>query len=58
MVERFLKIFARIKTQMVWVQRIAGVLLLCVGVLMVTGYMAILSSMMQSLTPDFIKNLL
>jgi cytochrome c-type biogenesis protein len=58
MVERFLEIFARIKTQMVWVQRIAGVLLLCVGVLMVTGYMAVLSSMMQALTPEFIRRLL
>ncbi len=58
MVERFLKIFARIKTQMVWVQRIAGLLLLGVGVLMVTGYMAVLSSMMQAMTPEFIRRLL
>jgi hypothetical protein len=33
-------------------------LLLCVGVLMVTGYMAVLSSMMQALTPEFIRRLL
>ncbi len=58
MVERFLRIFARIKTQMVWVQRVAGGLLLGVGVLMVTGYMAVLSSMMQKVTPEFIRRLL
>lgn len=55
-VEQFLKLFARLKSQMVWVQRIAGVLLIVVGVLMVTNYLAILSSWMQVYTPDFLKS--
>ena len=55
-VEQFLKLFARLKSQMVWVQRIAGVLLVVVGLLMVTNYLAILSSWMQAYTPDFLKS--
>lgn len=52
----FLKMFARLKTQMVWVQRIAGVLLIFVGVLMITNYLTILSTWMQNFTPEFIKS--
>lgn len=52
----FLRMFARFRTQMVWVQRIAGVLLIIVGVLMLTNYMTILSTWMQNFTPDFLRS--
>jgi cytochrome c-type biogenesis protein len=55
-VNRFLAIFQKVKTQMVWVQRIAGVLLIVIGLLMVTNYLAILSTWMQAYTPDWIKS--
>jgi cytochrome c-type biogenesis protein len=55
-VEQFLKLFSRLKTQMVWVQRVAGVLLICVGVLMITNYLSVLSSWMQAYTPEFLKS--
>lgn len=55
-VERFLALFKRLKSQMVWVQRIAGVLLIAVGLLMITNYLTILSSWMQNFTPDWIKS--
>lgn len=55
-VERFLAVFARLRSQMVWVQRIAGVLLIFVGLLLVTNYLAILSTWMQPFTPEFIRS--
>lgn len=54
MVERFLQVFARLRHQMVWVNRIAGVMLVGVGLLMVTGRFTMLSSWLQDLTPAFI----
>lgn len=54
MVDRFLKVFARFRHQMVWVNRIAGVMLVLVGLLMVTGRFTMLSSWLQDLTPEFI----
>jgi cytochrome c-type biogenesis protein len=55
-VERFLEIFARHKAKMVWVNRVAGVVLVFVGLLMVTNYLAILSTWMQTFTPAFLKD--
>lgn len=52
----FLRMFSRLKTQMVWVQRIAGVLLIVIGILMITNYMTILSTWMQNFTPDFLRS--
>lgn len=54
-VERFLHFFARVRSRMVWVTRVAGVLLIAVGVLMVTNYFTVLASALQGLTPDFIR---
>ena len=54
-VERFIAVFARHKGKMIWVNRIAGVLLVFVGILMVTNYFAILSTWMQAWTPSFLK---
>jgi cytochrome c-type biogenesis protein len=55
-VERFLELFARHKAKMIWVNRLAGGLLVFVGVLMVTNYFAILSTWMQAFTPSFLKD--
>jgi len=56
MVERFLKVFAKVRHQMVWVNRIAGVMLVIVGILMVTNRFTMLSSWLQDLTPEFIRD--
>jgi cytochrome c-type biogenesis protein len=55
-VERFLELFARHKAKMIWVNRVAGGLLVFVGLLMVTNYFAILSTWMQAFTPSFLKD--
>lgn len=54
MVDKFLKVFARFRHQMVWVNRISGVLLIFVGLLMVTGRFTMLATWLQDLTPEFI----
>jgi cytochrome c-type biogenesis protein len=56
MVERFLKVFAQVRHQMVWVNRIAGAMLVIVGILMVTNRFTMLSSWLQDLTPEFIRD--
>lgn len=56
MVERFLQVFAKVRHQMVWVNRIAGVMLVIVGILMVTNRFTMLSSWLQDLTPEFIRD--
>jgi cytochrome c-type biogenesis protein len=56
MVDRFLKVFARVRHQMVWVNRIAGAMLVIVGILMVTNRFTMLSSWLQDLTPEFIRD--
>jgi len=54
-VERFLELFARHKAKMLWVNRVAGVLLVFVGLLMVTNYLTLLSTWMQAYTPAFLR---
>lgn len=54
-VERFLELFARHKAKMLWVNRVAGVLLVFVGLLMVSNYLTILSTWMQAYTPSFLR---
>jgi len=56
MVDRFLKVFARFRHRMVWVNRISGTLLVLVGILMVSDRFTMLSSWLQDLTPEFIKD--
>ena len=55
-VDRFLDLFARVRHRMVWVNRVAGVLLLCVGLLLVSNRFTVLSSWLQDLTPAFIRD--
>jgi cytochrome c-type biogenesis protein len=55
-VERFIGIFQRYRSRLVWVDRIAGALLIIVGVLMMTNYMSVLTGYLQGLTPTALRN--
>ncbi len=54
--EAFLRWFQRFRRYIGWVERVAGVLLVLVGVLMVTGSFTLLSGWLQTLTPGFLKS--
>ena len=54
--ERFLKFFQRFKRNLGAVNRIAGILLIVVGVLMFTGWFERLAALLQPLTPEFLLN--
>jgi cytochrome c-type biogenesis protein len=56
MVDRFLAVFAKFRHQIIWVNRIAGALLVVVGVLMVTNRFTMLASWLQDFTPAFIRD--
>ncbi len=53
-VDRFMAFFQKFKKQMLWVQRIAGLIMIFVGVLMITNQFTILASYLQQFTPDFL----
>jgi cytochrome c-type biogenesis protein len=53
-VERFLRFFTRFRSKLGLVNRVAGGLLIVVGVLMFTGWFERLASMLQPLTPAFL----
>jgi cytochrome c-type biogenesis protein len=55
-IPQFLTFFQRIRTHLLVLSRVAGVLLVVVGVLMVTDYFTIMASGLSALTPDFIRN--
>jgi len=54
-VERFIGFFQRVRPRLIWANRFAGALLVVVGVLMMTNYLAILSGFLQSFTPELLK---
>jgi cytochrome c-type biogenesis protein len=54
--EGFLHWFQRFRRYIGWVEKVAGVLLIGVGLLMLTGSFTILSGWLQSLTPGFLKS--
>ncbi|HEX4601698.1 MAG TPA: cytochrome c biogenesis protein CcdA [Gemmatimonadales bacterium] len=54
--DQFLVWFQRFRPYIVWVDRIAGVLLVLLGVLLVTDRFTLLASWLQGLTPAFLKN--
>jgi cytochrome c-type biogenesis protein len=54
--DRFLVWFQRFRPYIVWVDRIAGALLILLGVLLVTDRFTLLSSWLQGLTPAFLKS--
>jgi cytochrome c-type biogenesis protein len=55
-VERFLKVFQRFKTYMGYVQRVAGAMMIAVGLLMVTNQFTRLATWLQALTPEFLRS--
>jgi cytochrome c-type biogenesis protein len=53
-IDRFLGFFQRFKKNLGLVNRIAGVMLILVGVLMFTGWFTRLAAILQPLTPAFL----
>ena len=56
MVDRFLALFAKLRHQMIWVNRFAGAMLILVGVLMVTDRFTMLATWLQDLTPEWLRS--
>jgi cytochrome c-type biogenesis protein len=55
-VDRFLAWFRRYRRFIPWVNRVAGAMLLVVGILLVTGYFSLLATWLQQITPEFIRS--
>ncbi len=54
-IERFLAAFKRFRKHMGVVNRISGVLLIIVGVLMLTNWFVVLAGYLDAFTPDFLR---
>jgi cytochrome c-type biogenesis protein len=54
-VDQFLVWFQGFRKYLPWVMRIAGVMLLIVGILLISGYFSLLATWLQGFTPDFIR---
>jgi len=54
--DRFLVWFQKFRPYLVWVERVAGVLLIVLGLLLVTDRFTLLASWLQVLTPEFLKS--
>jgi len=54
--EWFLGRMQRFRKYVVWVERIAGVLLIAFGLLLLTGTFTLLAGWLQSMTPEFLRN--
>ena len=54
--DRFLAWFQRFRPYLAWVERIAGGLLILLGVLLLTDRFTLLASWLQGLTPAFLKS--
>ena len=55
-VDRFVPWLARHRDVMRWAERIGGVALIAIGLLLVTNYFTLLASYLQALTPEFIRS--
>ncbi len=55
-IERFLGLFQRFRGTMLWANRVAGALLVVVGVLMMTNYLSVLSGFLQTYTPEVLRS--
>ena len=53
--DRFLVWFQRFRPYIVWVDRIAGGMLIVLGILLVTDSFTLLAGYLQGLTPDFLR---
>ena len=56
MIERFMQVFQRFRGFMLWTSRIAGALLIVVGIMMLTDTMRLLSQWLQPFTPEFLRS--
>jgi len=54
--DRFLLWFQRFRRYLVWVERVSGVLLIVLGVLLLTDRFTLLAGYLQRLTPEFIRS--
>jgi len=54
--DRFLVWFQRFRPYIVWVDRVAGVLLIVLGLLLVSDRFTLLAGYLQGLTPEFLKS--
>ena len=54
-VEWFLDFFQRFRRYLPWVQRISGIILIVVGLLMATGQFTRMAGWLQGLTPEFLR---
>jgi cytochrome c-type biogenesis protein len=54
--DRFLAWFQRFRPHLAWVERIAGVLLILLGLLLLTDRFTLLASWLQGLTPEALKS--
>jgi cytochrome c-type biogenesis protein len=54
--DRFLAWFQRFRPHLAWVERIAGVLLILLGLLLLTDRFTLLASRLQGLTPEALKS--
>ncbi len=54
--DRFLDWFQRFRPYIVWVDRVAGALLVVLGILLVTDRFTLLAGYLQKLTPGFLKS--
>jgi len=54
--DRFLAWFQRFRPYLLWVERIAGILLIVLGLLLVTDRFTLLAGWLQGLTPEFLKS--
>lgn len=53
--DRFLIWFQRFRPYIVWVDRVAGVMLILLGILLITDSFTLLAGYLQGLTPDFLR---
>jgi cytochrome c-type biogenesis protein len=54
--DRFLAWFQRFRPYLAWVERIAGIILILLGLLLVTDRFTLLAGWLQGLTPEFLKS--
>jgi len=54
--DRFLVWFQRFRPYIVWVDRVAGAMLILLGILLVTDSFTLLAGYLQSLTPRFLRD--
>lgn len=53
-VDRFMAFFRRVRRQMVWLSRAAGLIMVSIGLLMATNRFTVLASYLNRFTPDFL----